>query len=114
MQDILQRMLRSRNENFTMAATLKDYLRYVGEAILSFTRVGTAQAVWFLLGLDFVSCSRKFISVNTLEKTKLFAAVISNPDELSSLPENSSAIRSPSFNSNMVYVELTRVLANSN
>ena len=96
MQDILQRMLRSRNENFNLPATSKDFLRYVDEVILCSTRVRTAQAVWFLLGLDFVSCLRKFISVNTLEKTK-FAVVISNPDELSSLSKNSSAIRSPSF-----------------
>jgi hypothetical protein len=76
-------------------------LRYVGESIISSTRVGTAQACWFLLGLDYVKSSRKFITVNTLPKDGLFASVITDRKVLSELPGEASVVKQPSATSQL-------------
>jgi hypothetical protein len=101
MQMIIQRMLRSKNENENLPPTLKDYLRYVGDAIISSTRVGTAQACWFLLGLDYVKSSRKFVTVNTLPRGGLFQSVITDRKVLSELPGEASIVKQPSATSQL-------------
>jgi hypothetical protein len=101
MQQILQRMLRSKTENDTVPLNLRDCLKYVGESIVSATRVGTAQAAWFLTGLEFVQCSREFLHINTLPRNTLKTSIITSKKKLSEMLPTDSVIREPGVKSQL-------------
>jgi hypothetical protein len=101
MQQILQRLVRSKKDNENMPLKLRDCLKYVGESIISSTRVGSAQAAWFLTGLEFVQCSRQFLHVNTLPRNSLKTSIITNKKVLSEMVPTDSVIREPGVNSQL-------------
>jgi hypothetical protein len=52
--------------------TDRQRLSAVANAILGATQVGAPQCCYFLLGMDFVICSRQTIQVNTLKRMHIF------------------------------------------
>ena len=80
--------MKNRAERTSDAPTLQQRLKGLCDALLSSTTVGACQAVYFLLGLPYVECSRRFIDVNIQPRHQLSVAVITDVDILSQLGPN--------------------------
>jgi hypothetical protein len=81
----IDQYLNYRAEQTHAAPTLQDRLRSVCDAILGSTTVGACQANYFLLGLPFVECSRRFLDVNIQPQQELTVGIITDVDVLSQL-----------------------------